>query len=295
MSTRDYRRQIEAEIAAAKTAADEPRWGARVEEAGGLDHLGLAAGGEEDSARLRETVEDPGAPIALRLAAFGHLVEGHSDPGTVHAYPLALLGDGSEDPALRSAALHSLKVAAFHSPTAAEWRPEYVEALRSASKADDESLRLEAFEVLAAMKDRPSQEALMVGLEDAGKALISPEHALRLLADDPHTRVRERARDLADTSPDHGVRMEAMRVLAGDPESAPRFRSWLLDSSAHPAVRKMAATALGNLDPNALRGTLEELEGPPAADVEADPEAEPAAGGDEHVRKHVQCLLEQLD
>ena len=140
MDIKDYRRQLEQEIARAQGAAAEARWNPGLESAGGLESLG-APSHEDDTERLRAVISDRSTAPDLRRAALAEIVRQHTDRETVHEEALARLGDTTESPDLRIAALQILKVAAFHSPTAADWRPAYLEALRGAGEADDEGLR----------------------------------------------------------------------------------------------------------------------------------------------------------
>lgn len=289
MDIREYRRQLEQEIADEQAAGDEPRWEESLEITGAHQEIGAATGGDDDSERLHTVLENRDASSDLRAAALGGLASRHSDPQTVHEPALERLGDESETPAVRVAALKLLKATSFHSPTAPEWKPAYREALRSASRSDDEGLRHAAFEVLAVMKDRESQAALLAGLEDPAQARVAPEHALRMLAHDPHSGVRDVARAYAEDRSSEAAHLEALRVLAGDSDSVGRFHDLLADESESPAVRTLAATALSSLDRQGLRdhASLAEESEPGGAASFA-----PPSPGEEQLRKHLAALLE---
>lgn len=285
MNIQDYRRQLEQEIDAERTAAEEPRWEAGLESLGAPEALGAATGGDDDAERLRTVLASRDADPQIRMAALGSLASRHSDPATAHEEALRCLGDETESASLRSAALQLLKVAAFHSPTFKDWRPAYLEALRSASRSDHETLRQAAFEVLAVMKDRESQTALLEGLQDPGTARVAPEHALRLLALDPHSGIRDVARAHADAPASDASRFEALRALAGDSDSVDRFRKLVTDGAETAAVRKLAATALSSLDRPGLRAAH--------AEIEAAPRPESLApAGEDPVDRHIAALLE---
>jgi len=285
MSIKDYRRQIEQEIAETQAAAAEPRWSPNLESAGGLESLG-APSQEDDTARLRVVLSDRDIESDLRCAALAELVEQHPDTATVHEEALARLGDSTENSEVRLAALQILRVAVFHSPTSADWQPAYLAALRDASGADDEKLRYAAFSVLSAMKDRASQEVLLQGLADPDQARIAPELALQFLSGDPHTGVQELAHKLADNRDEEAVRLEALRVLANDPGSVDRFRALFLDSGESAQVRKLAATALYSLDPENLKEIVAGIDAGPDLLSEAAPSI-----SDQHAYLHAAALL----
>jgi len=212
-------------------------------------------------------------------------VVGGEDPSTAHVAPLERLSNPNEEPSVRLAALGLLKLLAISSPTFAEWRPAFLEALRHA--LSEPVLRPAALEVLTHERDRPTQEKLLAGLREPDQALVPPDQALRLLSSDPHAGVVGVARSVAKDPPDEAARLQAMKILAGDPESVEGFRSLLADSSQSLPVRKLAATALNNLAPELLQ---------PAGDQRlkavAETEAAPAVAGDEAaLAKHIGALF----
>lgn len=254
MSIQDYRRQLEQQVAqASEQAADE----------GGPELLGAD--------------DDPGS----RARALGRTVRAE-DPQTAHVAPLQRLADPDETPSVRLAALMLLKQLAISSPTFPEWRPRFFEVLRSV--LSEPTLRAAALEVLAHARDRSTQEKLLAGLRQPDQALVPPGRALQLLSSDPHAEVRDVAREIASAPPDEPTLLQAMKVLASDPGSVGDFKSLLADSSRSIPVRKLAATALNNLAPEAL-----ESAGEAGA---ADEPALLSAGEDEsELTKHIGALL----
>src|SRR6202521_6229176 len=120
MSIKDYRRQLEQQV---------PREGARAEEPRG-GPLADLPGGQGDAGQLRSLTAHPEASPELRAAALGRQVR-QEDPGKAHAAPLERLADPHEAPSVRLAALGLLKLLAISSPTFPDWRPLFLEALRS--------------------------------------------------------------------------------------------------------------------------------------------------------------------
>ena len=250
MSIKDYRRQLEQQIAREKSVQAEP-----------------------------EGVTEA-SPESHAVAVLGRRVR-KEDPSAAHVAPLERLADPNEAPSVRLAALGLLKQLAISSPTFPEWRPLFFAVLRRA--LSEPELRLAALEVLVHGRDRDAQEKLLAGLRDPDQALVPPDQALRLLSSDPHADVRGVAREIANHPPDEATLLQALKVLAGDPESAAGFKSLLADSSQSLPVRKLAATALNNLAPEALQ---------PAGDPRLEAVTEAAVAGDEpELAKHIGAIL----
>jgi hypothetical protein len=275
MSIKDYRRQLEQQVAQERALAEEPSWG---ELAGAEDEqeiLGAPSGGAADVARLRRVTADAAASPSLRVKALGRLVRAEH-PGTAPETALARLADPHETPSVRLAALGLLKQLAISSPNFPDWRPVFLEALR-ATRSEPE-LRAPALEALTQEGDRDTQEVLLTGLREPEKALVPPEQALRLLSNDPHTDVRGMAAEVADHPPSEAALKQALKALAGDPGSAERFKALLADGTQSTAVRQLAATALHNVAPEALKAAV-------------DRPAEAIAEGDSALAKHIGALL----
>ena len=175
-------------------------------------------------------------------------LEAATDGGDELGRALEQLSDSVQTADVRGSALQWLKAWAFSSPTFSDWLPKYLEALRSATDADDQPLREVAFEALVSFSDREAQQRLVDGLENPGDALVPADVALRLLSQDPHAAAREVAQVFADDPSNAPARLEALRVLASDPDSVERFAKLLKDSSQPEDVRTLVATALSSLD-----------------------------------------------
>lgn len=255
MSIKDYRRQLEKKVAQARALA------------------------ESESVPESMGTTDPEASPESRAAALGRLVRAE-DPRTAHVAPLERLANPNEAPSVRLAALGILKQLAISSPTFAEWRPTFLEALRRA--LSEPELRTAALEVLTQERDRSTQEKLLAGLREPDQALVPPDHALRLLSSDPHADVRGVAREIADAPPDEATLVEAMKALASDPGSVEGFKSLLEDSSQSLPVRTLAATALNNLAPELLQPAGDQQESVAEAAVTEDESA---------LAKHIGALV----
>ncbi|HZF55500.1 MAG TPA: hypothetical protein VE093_42920 [Polyangiaceae bacterium] len=252
MAIKDYRRRLTQEVEAAKERKDEPQWGAVLESAGVLDALGRAQGGEADHAALRAmaTGPSPHPDPAVRAAALGKAAS-RTPAAEAHHAPLQCLLANSEHWRVRLGALGILKQLAISSPTFAEWRADYLSALRAA--IDVPELRLPAFATLLQMGDRSAREMLLDGLRVPERALVPVADALNFLSYDPHGDVRDIAREVVDTSRDDERAVEAaLRHLAGDPTSVNRLKGVIEDPSRSVRTRKAAATALNTLGPEHL-------------------------------------------
>jgi hypothetical protein len=271
MSIKDYRRQLEQQVAQEHALAEEPSWGPLAEGEDDQEVLGAPSGGAADIARLRRVMADAAAPPSLRAKALGRLAR-EEHPSTAPDAALERLGDPHETPSVRLAALGLLKQLAISSPTFPDWRPVFLVALRAARSEPE--LRAPALEVLTQEGDRDTQEVLLAGLREPEKALVPPEQALRLLSNDPHADARGMAAEVADHPPSEAALRQALKALAGDPQSAARFRTLLADGRQSTAVRQLAATALHNVDPDALKAVVDQ-----------------PGEGDSALAKHVGTLL----
>jgi hypothetical protein len=245
MSTKQYRKQIEDSIAKAATG-----------------RAGVSAS-QADPERFRAIVNNKKTAAKTRAEALGRLMR-LEGPDVVPETALERLADPKESPVVRLAALKLLQQNRIFSSVAAEWRPAFLEALRSARDAP--RLRLAALEVLSALKDRQTQELLLEGIRKPKRALVPVEHALRLLSSDIHADVLDVARRLATDQQSRKNKpafLQALRILGSDPASVGRLEK-VLANDAHPVdARRLAATALSHLSPESLapKAALEVSEG----------------------------------
>jgi hypothetical protein len=158
---------------------------------------------------------------------------------------------------VRLAALRLLQHKQIFSSIAAEWRPAYLEALRTA--LNEPRLRTLALEILSALKDRKTQEVLLNGIRKPKQALVPVDRALRLLSSDIHSDVLEVARRLAtdqQSRKNKPVFLQALRILASDPASVGRLEEVLANDAHSLDARRLAATALNHLSPESLSSTI---------------------------------------
>jgi uncharacterized protein (UPF0147 family) len=162
---------------------------------------------------------------------------------------LELLKDKAQPREVRLAALQVLQMLAFVSPLFMSKRPEFLAALRSIVDDPDTKISQAAIEILALEKDEYVQRRLNEGLDDPSKALVSPEKAIQLLGQDVHAELYPRLREIVQNAPSPAAREEAVRVLAGDPESQELLVNLLRDKEEDLKIRTLSAVALQSLDP----------------------------------------------
>jgi HEAT repeat protein len=166
---------------------------------------------------------------------------------------LATLRDMNQPVENRLEALQAIQAASFAVPDFDSIRPDYIAALRQAAEDHNHELRQRALGILAREHDGFAQEVLLEGLRDPTKALVAPDKALQLLSYDPHAGVYPIAREMVKTSSDESTRREALRILAGDPSSAPVLEEVLSDKNEPSELRRMSAYALHALNPDRLQ------------------------------------------
>lgn len=228
MDTNKYRQKIEQSVAKAKTRRAK------------------AAAPKGD---LRQIVTNKKVAPKTRIETLGRLTRAEGR-AAVPQTALARLADPKELPAVRLAAMKLLQQKQFFSSSAAEWRPAFVEALRSA--VNSRQVRPAALEVLSLFKDRPTQELLLEGIRKPKKALVPVHEALRLLSTDVHADVIDVARKLTKSPParkNKAAFVEAVRILSADPKSTPTLENVLASDANSIEARRVAATGLSHLAP----------------------------------------------
>jgi hypothetical protein len=234
MSTKEYRKQIEQSIAKALVTRSR------------------STSSQNDAGHLRSMVANKKAAAKTRAEALGRLMRAEG-PDVIPETALQRLADPKESPVVRLAALRLLRQKQIFSSVSAEWRPAFIEALRTA--LDEPKLRSAALEILSAFKDRKTQELLLEGIRKPKQALVPLDRALRLLSSDIHADVLEVARSLANdqqSRKNKPVFLQALRILASDPASVGRLEEVLANASHSIDARRLAATALNHLSPESL-------------------------------------------
>jgi len=235
MNVNDYRRRIEQSVEKARAQARPAR-----------------AASRRAPADPRRAITDKKTPPKQRAEALGRLVR---DQGAdaVPETALQRLADPKESPVVRLAAIKLLQQAQIFNSTAADWRPAFVDALRSAVR--DPKVRQAALEVLSLLKDRPTQELLLEGIRQPKQALVPVDEALRLLSTDVHADVVAVAKSLITPQQmrrNKAAFVQAIRILGTDAGSVGTLADVLANGAYATDARRVAATALNHLAPEAL-------------------------------------------
>jgi hypothetical protein len=164
---------------------------------------------------------------------------------------LATLRNGKEPLTVRMAALEALAALDFLGPRFAPFRADYKEALREVATDPTPELRERAIELLAIDRDPYAQEILVQGLNRPQEALVPEAKAIQLLGYDDHAEIVPLVRRIY-TRTKGAAREEALRVLGTDPQSERLFARLLKDKSEPRSIRRLSASGLQSLNPEAF-------------------------------------------
>ncbi len=164
---------------------------------------------------------------------------------------LATLRDRKEATSVRAAALQVLGALDFLGPRFAPFRADYKQALRDLATDPRTTLRESAIELLAIDRDPYAQDLLVRGLETPEEAVVSDARALQFLGYDDHADHAPLARKVYRRATG-AAREEALRMLATDPTSERLFSRLLKDKSEKSSVRRLSASGLQSLNPQAF-------------------------------------------
>jgi hypothetical protein len=204
-------------------------------------------------------VEDAKATPLLRASALNGLFNRLGTDEALVSRVIDLLDTASEPRDVRLVALATLQASRFGSAVMAGLRPKYLAALRKLIDQDDEDLRRHALEYLTLEKDDYAEQRLLDGLKDPAKAIVAPEIAIQLLANDLHVDAIPTLRALARNPPSAAVKKEALRNLATDAASAPLLAETLRDRNEADEIRHVCAVALYQIDAALARDIMREL------------------------------------
>jgi hypothetical protein len=229
-----YRKRYEAELA--KAAAPKPR--------------------ERAATAARTADKRPSAAARAKEIAAAPLDEDRL-PDQV-AELLATLRNREEPLTVRLAALRALAALDFLGPRFAPFRADYKQALRDVATDPAQELRENALELLAIDKDPYAQELLVEGLERPKDALLPEAKALQLLGYDDHAEIAPLIRRVYKRATG-AAREEALRLLATDPQSERLFSRLLKDKSEKRSIRRISASGLQSLNPEAFERTARKI------------------------------------
>ena len=171
---------------------------------------------------------------------------------------LDTLRNRKEPLSVRMAALKALAALDFQPTLFEPFRPDYKQALRDVATDPEPELRESALELLAMERDPYAQELLATGLERPSEALVPEAKAIQFLGYDDHGEYIPLVRKVYTRSKGP-AREEALRVLATDPQSERLFARLLRDKSETRGVRRLSASGLQSLNPEAFEKTARKI------------------------------------
>ena len=234
MDVAEYRRRYEAELAKAAPAKAPGRAAKR---ARGADKAPSAA--ERADAIAAAPLDEKG--LAEQVAEL-----------------LATLRDPDEPLTVRMAALQALGALDFLGPRFAPFRADYKQVLRDVATDPQRELRESVLELLAIDKDPYAQELLVRGLKRPKDALVPEAKAIQFLGYDDHAEFVPLVRQVYKRAKG-AAREEALRVLATDPKSEKLFARLLKDKAEKRTIRRISASGLQSLNPEAFEKTARKI------------------------------------
>jgi len=171
---------------------------------------------------------------------------------------LATLRNREEPLRVRMAALQALAALDFLPARFEPFQADYKQALRDVATDSEAELRESALELLAIDKDPYAQELLVTGLERPTEALVPEAKAIQFLGYDDHGEYIPLVREVYKRAKG-AAREEALRVLAVDPQSERLFARLLKDRSETRNVRRLSASGLQSLNPEAFEKTARKI------------------------------------
>ena len=205
------------------------------------------------------TASDSQKSVSKRVSALENLPQSICDDREGFQNVLAVLRDPTQPKQVRDATLRTLQAATFAAGNFDACRPDYLATLRSMVADPDPDIRKRVLGILAREHDGYTQRKLLDGLKNPDVALVTPEKALQLLGYDIHADAYAVARDIVERPPNQSAKREALRLLAADSGSTPLFEKILRDKNESADFRRLSATALQTLAPQALQGYARDI------------------------------------
>ena len=185
----------------------------------------------------------PSARRAIKPAA--------DDPTAQVPDLIAVASDRTAPVKKRLSALRTLGELEFLGPRFSPFQADYVALLRALAVDPRATVRRAALERLAFRKDPEGRELLIRGLEKPAEALVPEAVALQFLGHDDHGEIVPLARKVYRRATG-AAREEALRILATDPGSEPMLKRLLKDKTEVSRIRRLSASALQDLNPDAF-------------------------------------------
>jgi hypothetical protein len=232
----------------------------RAAKAKGLRNLGVeelsalpTLTAQEDIQELLALVYDKSKSIELRVLALGKTGTAVLQDQGIFERLLSILQDVTEASAFRLAVLDFFKTSNFLEAKFNKYLPMYLNVLRKLTGDPLPEIRDEVMEILAKKKDEYVQRKILEGLNNPEKALVPSERAVQLLGYDLHADQYPLLRKIIQESKSAITRIEAVRILALDPNSEELLYKLLLDKNELKGIRSFSALAVHKFAPGKFK------------------------------------------
>ncbi|QOG01122.1 tyrosinase family protein [Flavobacterium sp. MDT1-60] len=172
---------------------------------------------------------------------------------------LEIIADKSEPIEIRSELIHKLVGSKRSNRAFSSRRSKFFNILRGLIKDENQQLRFQAIEILAAHEDEIVQEFLIEELKKERSEFISKPDAIFFLRESPKPQHVALFRDVFEKSEDLKVRKAAIEGLGDDPHSIELLKKVVTDVDEKFKVREAGALSLHHLDKKAMNDLAAEI------------------------------------
>ncbi len=186
--------------------------------------------------------------ISMQVTASQELME----------WVLGILKDSEQPGVLRLTALKVLQQSSFKAVIFNPVRAEYFAVLKAITEEPTgvdvsiDELVVQALEILALANDSTTEQKLMHWLKNPAESKIQPEKIIQLLGHDIHADAYPIFREIVVNPPNLQSKIEAIRLLAGDPGAKGLLQDVLNNRQEQKEIRAAAAISYQALDPKAF-------------------------------------------
>jgi len=164
------------------------------------------------------------------------------------------LNDKNQSADAKKEAIHKLNIIKVFSPVLNKLNVELTNALRGLIDNPDDTLRLQAFGMLASMKDEVVQDKLREQLEsgDNTKTKIPNHQAIAMLGIDEKALDQKLLTKIIQNPPDDKALIEAIRYAPANNETVGALLKVMQDESKPLEARSLIPDLIGNVDPKSF-------------------------------------------
>lgn len=212
--------------------------------------------GEDKSLPALATLTNRDASLAARLASI------ESIDKTSEAFldaSLTVIANAAESTELRSGLIHEVFAAKRFNRHFFSYKPRFFDILRGLIRSDDQQLRFQAIDILAASEDAVVQDFLIEELEKSESEFISKQDAIFFLRQNTKPQHAKLFRELFEKSEDPDVKKAALEGLDNDPASTELLTKVVLDENESFKVREAGALSLHHIDHEAMNNLAAQI------------------------------------